>query len=52
MHPQQTTESVVREIRRKTRNEYSSEEKILIVLDFLKGEENIAEICRREAPLE
>ena len=41
-------ESVVREIRRKTRRRYSSEEKIRIVLEGLKGEESISEICRRE----
>ena len=41
-------ESVVREIRRKTRKKYSSEEKIKIVLEGLKGEASIAEICRRE----
>jgi len=38
----------VREIRRKTRRRYSSEEKIRIVLEGLKGEESIAELCRRE----
>ena len=41
-------EAVVREIRRKTRRKFSSEEKIRIVLDGLKGEDSIAAICRRE----
>ena len=41
-------EARVREIRRKTRRRYSSEEKIRIVLEGLKGEESIAELCRRE----
>ena len=41
-------ESVVREIRRKTRRRFSSEEKIRIVLEGLKGEESISELCRRE----
>jgi len=41
-------ESQVREIRRKTRRRYSAEEKIRIVLEGLKGEESIAELCRRE----
>ena len=41
-------ESKVREIRRKTRKRYSAEEKIRIVLEGLKGEESIAELCRRE----
>jgi transposase len=42
-------EAKVREIRRKTRRKYSAEEKIRIVLEGLKGEESIAELCRREA---
>jgi len=41
-------EKVVREIRRKTRKKYSSEEKIRIVLEGLRGEDSIAELCRRE----
>lgn len=41
-------ESVVREIRRKTRRKFSSEEKIRIVLEGLKGEESISGLCRRE----
>src|SRR5210317_926375 len=41
-------ESKVREIRRKTRRKFSSEEKIRIVLEGLRGEESIAELCRRE----
>lgn len=40
--------SVVREIRRKTRRKFSTEEKIRIVLEGLKGEASIAELCRRE----
>ena len=35
-------------IRRKTRRKHSAEEKIRIVLEGLKGEETIAELCRRE----
>lgn len=42
------SESVVRDIRRKTRRKFSSEEKIRIVLDGLKGEVSISELCRRE----
>ena len=41
-------EKVVREIKRKTRRKFSAEEKIRIVLEGLRGEESIAEICRRE----
>ena len=39
---------MVRNIRRKTRRQYSAEEKIRIVLDGLRGEDSIAELCRRE----
>jgi transposase len=38
----------VKEIRRKTRRKLSSEEKIRIVLEGLRGECSIAELCRRE----
>ena len=41
-------ESVVREIKRKTRRKFNSEEKIGIILEGLKGEDSIAAICRRE----
>ena len=41
-------ESVVREIKRKTRRKFNSEEKIRIILEGLKGEDSIAAICRRE----
>ena len=41
-------ESVVREIKRKTRRKFTSEEKIRIILEGLKGEDSIAAICRRE----
>jgi len=41
-------ESVVREIKRRTRRKFNSEEKIRIILEGLKGEDSIAAICRRE----
>jgi len=41
-------ESVVREIKRRTRRKFNSEEKIRIILEGLKGEDSIAVICRRE----
>ena len=42
------SEKLVRDIRRVTRKQYSAEEKIRIVLDGLRGEATIAELCRRE----
>ena len=41
-------EKIIKDIRRVTRKQYSAEEKIRIVLDGLKGEDSIAELCRRE----
>jgi transposase len=41
-------EKVVKDIRRRTRRQHSSEEKIRIVLEGLRGEESISELCRRE----
>ena len=38
----------IKDIRRATRKQYSAEEKIRIVLDGLRGEDSIAELCRRE----
>jgi transposase len=46
--PPSVSERLVRDIRRATRKQYSSEEKIRIVLDGLRGEASIAELCRRE----
>jgi transposase len=43
-----SSERVVKDIRRATRKQYSAEEKIRIVLDGLRGEHSIAELCRRE----
>jgi transposase len=48
MAKKQDVETTVREIRRKTRKKYSAEEKIRIVLEGLRGENTIAELCRRE----
>ena len=41
-------EQVVSDLRRATRRQFSAEEKIRIVLEGLRGEESIAELCRRE----
>ena len=43
-----SSERIVKDIRRATRKQYSAEEKIRIVLDGLRGEHSIAELCRRE----
>jgi len=43
-----STEKHIKEIRRRTRKKYSAEEKIRIVLEGLRGEDSIAELCRRE----
>ncbi len=45
---QNAAERTVKDIRRKTRKRYSSEEKIRIVLAGLRGEDSIAELCRQE----
>ena len=44
----QSAEETVRDIRRATRRHFSAEEKIRIVLDGLRGEDSIAELCRKE----
>jgi transposase len=41
-------EQVVKDIRRATRKQYSAEEKIRIVLEGLRGEDSISELCRQE----
>ena len=44
----QSTEAAVREIRRRTRRKFSPEEKVRIVLEGLRGEQSVSELCRRE----
>ncbi len=46
--PKASSERLVKDIRRATRRQHSAEEKIRIVLDGLRGEHSIAELCRRE----
>ena len=48
MGKQTASERLVKDIKRKTRKIYSAEEKIRIVLDGLRGEMSIAELCRQE----
>ncbi|SFF38982.1 transposase, partial [Spirosoma endophyticum] len=40
--------SIIKDIQRQTRRQYTAEEKIRIVLEGLQGEQSVAEICRRE----
>ena len=44
----QSGEAAVRDIRRRTRRRFASEEKIRIVLEGLRGEVSVSELCRRE----
>ncbi len=44
----QSAEAAVRDIRLRTRRKFSPEEKIRIVLEGLRGEQSVAELCRRE----
>jgi len=48
MSKKRSAEKTVRDIRRATRRHYSAEEKIRIVLEGLRGEDSIAELCRLE----
>ena len=43
-----SAKKAIRDIRRATRRQYSAEEKIRIVLEGLRGESSIAELCRKE----
>ncbi len=43
-----SSQSTVRRIRRKTRKKYNAEDKIRIVIDGLRGEMSVAELCRKE----
>ena len=47
-HTGRSSERITKDIKRKTRRQYSAEEKIRIVLDGLRGEDSIAELCRLE----
>ena len=43
-----SAEAAVRNIRRKTRKKYGAEDKIRIVVEGLRGESTVAELCRKE----
>ena len=47
-HSNGSAEKTVKAIRRVTRRQYAAEEKIRMVLEGLRGEDSIAELCRRE----
>ena len=44
----QSAEAAINDIRRRTRRKFSAEEKVRIVLEGLRGEQGVAELCRRE----
>ena len=48
MSQTKSAERVVRDIRRKTRRRFSAEEKIRIVMEGLRAEDSVAELCQRE----
>lgn len=48
MTKKRSADKTVRDIRRATRRKYSAEEKIRIVLEGLRGEDSVAELCRKE----
>lgn len=48
MSKQQSSRSLIKNVKRKTRKLFSTEEKIRIVIDGLRGEVSIAELCRKE----
>ncbi|SDE80507.1 transposase [Ruegeria marina] len=48
MNEETKSERIVKDIRCRTRKHHSAEQKIRIVLEGLRGEESIAELCRRE----
>lgn len=43
----QTPDNFVKDVRRKARRIFSSEQKILIVMEALRGEDSVAAICRK-----
>ena len=48
----QTSENFIKEVRRKTRRVFSSELKIAIVMEALRAETSVAELCRKHSIFE
>jgi transposase len=48
MSKKKSASSLISELKRKTRRNYSSEEKIRIIIEGMRGETTIAELCRKE----
>ena len=48
MPKKKNASSLISELKRKTRRNYSSEEKIRIIIEGMRGEITIAELCRKE----
>jgi len=48
MSKKKSASSLISDLKRKTRKSYSSEEKIRVVIEGIRGEYSIAELCRRE----
>jgi transposase len=48
MVKKQSASSLISELKRKTRKVYSSEDKIRIIIEGMRGEVSIAELCRKE----
>lgn len=49
MNKKKSATSLISDLKRKTRKSYNSEEKIRIVIEGIRGESSIAELCRRES---
>jgi len=48
MSKKKSTGSLINDLKRKTRRKFSSEEKIRIIIEGMRGETTVAELCRRE----
>jgi len=48
MAKKKSASSLISELKRKTRRNYNSEEKIRIIIDGIRGDTTVAELCRRE----